>query len=455
MLVAVLGYCGALVSIMHTAALPLLPVLPDELGASLGDVSWVSTSTLLVGAVANPLLGRLGDLYGRRRIILVSLGALVLGSAVAAMSTAITPLVAGRAIQGIGIGVIPLGISVVNDELPPRKVGGAIALISATLGIGAGLGLPLAGIVLDLADWHAVFWVSAALGSVAFVGALFVLPSREGRAEGHFDLLGGLWLSAVLIAFLLPISKAASWGWTGRLSLTSFTLAAVGGIGWVRYALESNAPVVDLRLMRRRPVLMANLAGLALGFAMFSNFFGSIVQLQLPDTVDHGFGLSIVAAGLVMTPGALAMVFMSPVSARLSAGHGPRLSLLIGSLIVGVGYVLRPLLLSNAVSIGFGVVIVNCGVGIAYGALPAVVMNNVPDETTGSANAVNALCRAGGASISSATVGGILSLLTMEVAGDVHPTLGAFKLMFLLSGVASFAAAALAYRIPRHMARHL
>ena len=149
---------------------------------------------------------------------------------------------------------------------------------------------------------------------VALVIAAKVIPESRVRATGRFDLLGAAWLSAVLVAFLLPISKSSTWGWAAPLPLALFAASGVGAVGWAQYVRRTPDPVVDLSVMRRRPVMLANLAGLFLGFAMFNNFFGSITLLQLPDTVEHGFGIDLVVAGLVMVPGALAMVAMSPVS---------------------------------------------------------------------------------------------------------------------------------------------
>jgi MFS family permease len=449
LLIAALGYCGGLVSVMHTVALPLLPRLPGQLHATVGDVSWVATSTLLAGAVANPVLGRLGDMYGKRRMLLVSLAALAAGSAVCAVSNSLVDLVVGRTLQGLGVGVIPLGISIARDELPAEKVNSGIALVSATLGIGAGLGLPLAGVILQYFDWHAVFWLSTLLSVLGLVVAVVLLPESPIRTPGRFDVVGAVWLSAVLVLFLVPISKAPSWGWIGGLPTTLFSLSLVGGVVWFFYERRCGYPVVDVTVMRRRPVMLANIAGAMLGFAMFVNFFATITILQLPDTVPHGFGTKIVVAGLVLLPGALAMVAMSPVSARITNARGARTSLLIGCLVVGAAYLCRPMLLGSLVAVGLGVALVNCGVGIAYGALPAVVMANVPISETGSANAVNALARAGGASIGSAAVAAAIGSLTVTIGGQVFPSLAAFQLLFFLSAAGALAAAGLAYLLPR------
>ncbi len=447
-IVFVLGYCGALVSITQTFALPVLPDLIDEFGVSVGDVSWVATSALLASAVANPVLGRLGDMFGKRRMMLVSLLALLAGSVLCALSTSLPPLVVGRAFQGVGIGVIPLGISIARDELPAERVSGGIALVSATMGIGGGLGLPLAGLVLHVFDWPVLFWMAAVLTVGGIAVAALVVPESPVRSPGHFDLLGAAWLSAVLIALLLPISKAPTWGWTSPVALALFAAAAVGGLAWARYERRPERPLVDVAVMRRRPVMLVNLAALLMGFAMFGNFYATLSQLQLTDAVPHGFGASVVEAGLVLLPGAVVMMAMSPISARISDSRGPWLSLLIGALVVGGGFVVRTALIDSLVSIAVGVAIVNCGIGIAYGAMPAVVMANVPESDTASANAANSLMRSVGASICTATTAAILGSMTLLIEGGDVASVGAFRLAYVLPGLAAFGAAALAWHLP-------
>jgi MFS family permease len=388
-------------------------------------------------------------MYGKRRILLFSLMALTFGSAVCALSASLLPLVIGRTLQGLGVGVIPLGISIARDELPPSQVNSGIALVSATLGIGAGLGLPLAGLILNYFDWHALFWLSTALSVIGLVVAAWLLPESSIRTPSRFDGVGALWLSAVLVLFLLPISKVPTWGWFGPLPTTMFLLSAIGAVGWVRYETRCEHPVVDVAVMRQRSVMLANIAGLMLGFGMFANFFVSISILQLSDAVPHGGGASIVVAGLALLPGALAMVAMSPLSARITDARGARTSLLIGSVIVSAAYLARPFLLGSIFEVALGVALVNCGVGIAYGALPAVVMENVPVSETGSANAVNALARAGGASIGSAAVAAALGSLTVTVGGQVYPSLAAFQLVCAMAAVGALVGAVLAYLLPR------
>jgi MFS family permease len=447
--IATLGYCGAMVSVTQTVSLPLLPILPDELGTTAGNVSWVATAAVLSGAIANPVMGRLGDMHGKRRMILVSLAVLLAGCVLAATTHQLIVLVIGRAMQGFAIAVLPLGMSIAKDTLPPDKTTSGVALVSATLGIGGGIGLPMAGLIAGWFDWQAVFWFSAALTALAIVLVAVFIPDDTARSGQPFDLVGAVWLSACLVGILLPLSKAASWGWARPLPLAMYAFGFTGLVGWYFYEQRPVRSLVDVRLMGERPMMLVNGAGLLLGFSMFSNMYASLVLLQTPETVAHGFGASIVVAGLVMAPGAIAMMLTSPLSAWLTDHHGARTSLWLGAVVIGVAYATRWPMLGSMWGVGFSVAFVNAGVGLAYGAMPSAIMAFVPASETASANAIGTLTRAGGASISGAMVGAVLTSMTVTVAGDAIPTLDAFHLVFTLSAVAAFIAAGVAWQLPR------
>jgi MFS family permease len=448
--IAVLGYCGGLVSVSQTVSLPLLPILPDELDTSISNVSWVATASFLTGAVANPVLGRLGDMYGKRRTMILAMAILAVGCLIAAVAPNILVLVVARALQGFGTAVLPLAMSIAKDTLPPAKMTQGVALVSATLGIGSGLGLPLSGLLLGWFDWHAVFWVVLVLTLLGIGLTLRFVPDPdpETARTGRFDVIGAVWLSACLVAILLPISKSASWGWIEPLPMTLFALGIGGLFAWARYERRPEQPLVDVALMRQRPLIVINVTGVLLGFAMFSNMYISLVQLQTTDLVDYGFGASAVLAGLVLLPGALAMMFTSPISAWIIDNRGARAALVTGATVMGVSYVLRLAMLDAIWQVALGVLLVNAGVGIAYGGFPSAIMSNVPPSETASANAMGTLTRAGGAALSSAVVGALLGSMTELVAGEEVASLEAFQLAFILSAGASLLAAAVVLWLP-------
>ncbi|MEU9951036.1 MULTISPECIES: MFS transporter [unclassified Streptomyces] len=449
-IVASLSAAGIVASLMGTLVIPLVAQLPELLDTSTANASWVVTAPLLTGAVATPVFGRLGDLYGKRRMLLICVGLLVVGSLASAVSDSLVPMVIGRAIQGIGMGIIPLGISTMRDVVPPERMGSSVALMSSSLGIGGAFGLPLAAGVAQNADWHALFWGSAAISLlVGFAVMRFVPGVPAGGARGRFDIPGTIGLSVGLVSLLLAVSKGAEWGWTSATTLGLFAAAVIVLLAWGWFELQTTDPLVDLRATARRRVLLTNLASIVIGFAMFAQSLVAPQLLQLPKELGYGLGQSMLAAGLWMVPTGLVMMAFSPLGAKLSARFGPRTSLLTGSLIMAIGYGLAVPLMGSVAGIVVASCVVSIGVAFAYGAMPAIIMASVPASKTASANGFNALMRSIGLSASSAVIGVLLAQMSQDVGGFTIPTENGFRVALVVGGAAALAAALLTLAIPR------
>ena len=339
--ITVLSLAGTTVSLQHTMVIPLVPGFQQLLQVSADDISWLVTATLLTAAVATPIVARLADMYGKRLMMLVCIVLMTAGSLVAALSAgSFLALVVGRSLQGFAAALIPVGLSIMRDELPKNKVGSAIALMSATLGIGGALGLPLGGILFDQFGWQSVFWLSAGVGVAIGVAVLLVVSESDVKSRGRFDLLGAILLSIALTALLLVISKGGSWGWKSEQTILLLVVTAVVLAFWVPYSLKVSQPLVDLRTSARRPILLTNIASILVGFALMANMLISTQQLQQPVEAS-GFGLTAVAAGLAMVPSGLAMVAFSPVSGTMINRLGGRVTLITGAAIMAVAYLAR------------------------------------------------------------------------------------------------------------------
>lgn len=412
--VAVLAFGGIVVSLMQTLVIPIVPELPRLLNAPASDTAWAVTATLLAAAVATPMTGRLGDMYGKRRMLLISLVMLVAGSVTAALSDSLTPMIVGRALQGLASGVIPLGISIMRDELPAERLGSATALMSASLGVGGALGLPAAALIADNFDWHALFWASAGLGVVALALVFALVPESKVRTGGRFDLVGGIGMAAGLVSLLLAISKGGDWGWDSESTLGLFAAAVVVLLVWGWWELRVEEPLVDLRTTARRQVLVTNLASIAVGFAMFAMSLVIPQLLQLPEATGYGLGKSLLVAGLTMAPSGLVMMATAPVSAALSRARGPKITLMVGALIVAAGYGLNIVLMSELWHFVLVTCVIGAGIGFTYGSMPALIMGAVPASETGAANSLNTLMRSIGTSTASAVAGVILAQMTTD-----------------------------------------
>lgn len=444
----VLALTGTIVALQQTLMVPLLPEFPALLGTTAEDASWLVTATLLTSAVVTPIVSRLADMHGKRRMMMVCLVLQILGSVLGALGETLAVVVAGRALQGFAAALIPVGISIMRDELPRERVGGAVALMSATLGIGSAAGLPLAGLISAHTSWHALFWVSALMAAAMLVAIPLVVPESTLRAPGSFDGVGAVLLSLALVAFLLPVTKGSHWGWTSETTLVLAVVSVVLLAMWVPWELRTGTPMVDLRTAARRPVLLTNVASVLVGFSMYGNMLSTTQLLQLPQRTGFGFGLDVLQAGLAMVPGGLMMVVLSPASAAITRRWGGRTTLITGALVLAGGYVLRVFLVDQLWQIVVGAMLVSAGTAIAYAAMPTLIMASVPISETASANGLNSLLRAVGTSSASAVVAMILTS-TVTSLGDVSlPTLDAFKDIFWVCALAALVSALVAAFLP-------
>lgn len=434
---------------MQTLVVPLIPELPLLLHSSASDTSWAITVTLLTAAVATPVCGRLGDMYGPKPILIGCAALLTAGSVAAALTSSLIPLIVGRGLQGFGLPVIPLGISVLRTCVREERVGTAMGLMSASLGVGGALGLPLSALIADHYHWHALFWFAAGLGAVSLVLFAALVPRIPVSSTDRFDPLGTIGLAAGLVTLLVAISEGASWGWTSTTTLGLFGASVVIFVFFGLWQVHASSPIVDLHTTLRRPVLTTNLASIAVGFALLAMTLVGPQVLELPTQTGYGLGQTMLRTGLWMAPSGLAMMVSAKIAAAIAAKRGPKFTLFVGSVIVACGYLAGHWLLGSPVQIlGFSVV-VSVGVGFAFASLPALINAAVPVCETAAANGINALARSLGTSMSSAVIGAVMAGMTTSFLGHELPSLRAFQTALLVAAGAGVVAAVFAVLIPK------
>ncbi|MEU4083903.1 MFS transporter [Streptomyces aureus] len=447
--VATLALAGTVAAIMQTLVTPLIAELPQILHTTPANSAWVITVTLLVAAVCVPVSGRLGDLLGKRRMLLACSVPLVAGSVVCALSSSVVPMIVGRGLQGMGMGMVPLGIALLRDVVPAEKLSSSIALVSASMGIGGGLGLPISAAVAQYADWRVLFWGSAVLAVAIGTLIWFLVPDVPAGAKGQrFDLLGALGLGAGLVCLLLGVSKGADWGWGSATTLGLFTAAVAVLIGWAVWETRTQDPLIDLRTTARPRVLLTNVASIFVGFGMYASMLIIPQLLQFPEATGYGLGQEMLAAGLWMAPGGIMMMIVSPLGGKLTDARGPKFTLVCGVLVIALGYGLALVLMGSAWGLMVTGMVINSGVGLAYGSMPALIMSSVPLSETAAANGFNTLMRSLGTSVGSAVVGVVLAQMTTSAGGYTFTSESGFRTGLVIGGCVALVAAAIAALIP-------
>lgn len=446
-----LGFSSLSVSLMQSLVIPIQSELPRLLGTTASNASWVVTATLLGGAVAMPVAGRLADMVGKKPVLAVSALILLAGSLICALSGSLLPVLAGRVLQGLAMGYIPVAISFVREVVPKHLVNTATAAISATLGVGGALGLPLAAWIAQDNDWHWLFWVATALAVAVALLTVLVLPHVHDAHEARLDVLGAIGLAAGLVSVLVGVTKGNDWGWTAGSTLGLIGGGVVALLAWGLFELRHAAPLVDLRTTARRPVLLTNIAAALIGFGLMAQAIVVPQLLQMPAATGYGLGQSLLAAGLWMAPSGLMMLLFAPVSSFLITRFGGRTALSLGAAVLALGYLSGAVLMDAPWQLLLATCIASAGVGIGYAAMPTLILENVPVSEAAAGVAFNALMRSIGTTVAGAVMAVVLTSRTTALAPGAPeiPTADAFRLCFVVGAVAAAVGAAVVLLIPR------
>ncbi|WP_078901000.1 MFS transporter [Actinacidiphila yeochonensis] len=419
-LVPVLVFVGTVVAVISSLGAPLVPTIAAVDHVSLSDAQWSLTITLLVGSIATPVLGRLGDGPHRRGVVLGALAVVTLGGVLAALPLGFGSLVAGRGLQGVGLGLVPLAIATARDALSAERSRSAVAMLSITTVAGVGLGYPLTGLITESLGVHAAFWFGAIICALALLGAALVLPESGARKSRPLDALGAVLLAVGLASLLLALSEGDVWGWTSPRVLGMIVFAVVVLVAWSRHELRTGHPLVDLRSLRNHSVLTANVAGLIAGVAMYMLMSMVTRFVQTPSSAGYGFGTSVLVTGLVLLPFSAASVASSKLVPLLARRTSSAMVLPIGCGVSLVSMVLFLVARGSLWELFVIMGVAGLGVGCTFAVMPGLIVNAVPSHETGSAISFNQVLRTIGY-----TTGSVLSAVVLEAhtpSGQPLPT---------------------------------
>src|SRR6266498_2395556 len=417
----ILGFGTLAFVLAQTTVIPALGDLQRELGASPSGIAWMVTAYLLVASIATPIFGRLGDMFGKQRLLAISLALFAVGSVVAGLADSLPLMIVGRGLQGLGGGVFPLSFGIIRDEFPKHKVPTGIALLGAIAAIGSSIGL------------------------LATLTTLFFVPASPVRTPGRVDLAGAAILGVGLTALLIGISRAADWGWD---SAPTLGLTAVGLIVLVLFGLferRTPQPLVNMRTFARRPVLTTNVSTVLIGSAMISTFMLVPLLAQLPAGGETGFGLSAAEAGLLLAPGGLLSLLVAPIVGRIGERSGSKIPLFAGSLVTASALLGMALAHDSVGLVVLWSCIASIGVGAAFAAIPNLIVVAVDEHETGEATGVNTVMRNIGSAVGAQVAG---TIIATQVLASGLPADAGFTIAFLVSAIGAVIAALSVLLIP-------
>lgn len=441
---AALALAGMAFSLLQSMVSPALHEIQTELATTESAVAWLLTGYLLSAAVFTPIVGRLGDMFGKARVLRIVLVILCVGTALAGVASSIGLLIVARLIQGVAGGVFPLAFGIIRDEFPREKVAGSIGLISALLGIGGGFGVVLAGVIVDNLSYHWLFWLPLIGVVISTVMAFFFVPESPITAPGRINWSGAVLMSLGLSGVLLAISQGATWGWASGRTIGVVAVGALLLAAWVRNEWRADAPLVDMAMMRIRGVWTTNVVALLIGVGMYSSFVLTPLLVQLPKDTGFGFGASVTSAGFYLLPSALSMLVAGSMVGRIEARFGSKPPLMVGAAFTALSFLLLAFAHSEPFEIYLASLMQGVGIGLAFASMANLIVQNVRPDQTGVATGMNTVARSLGGALGAQVVAAILTASVVSV----HPTEGAFTAAFLFGAVMLAVAVAVTTLIP-------
>ena len=429
----VLALGGISYALLQSLVAPALPDIQHALHTSENSVSWILTAYLLSASVATPLIGRLGDMYGKERLLMIVLALLSVGTLVSAVASSLPLMLVGRVIQGAAGGIFPLAFGIIRDEFPRERVAAAIGLMSALLGVGGGAGVVLAGPIVDHLSFHYLFWLPLIPVVIATAATHLFVPESPIRVPGRVNWAGAALMSVGLAAVLVAVSETANWHWLSAKTLGCLAVGLVLLALWVRSESRSDRPLVDMRMMRIRGVWTTNAVALLLGFGMYSSFILLPQLVETPSRAGYGFGASVTQAGLFMVPSTFAMLIVGSQTGRLEKLFGSKPPLLAGGFLALASFLMLAFTRSARWEIYVAAALLGSGIGLAFAAMANLIIENVGPEQTGVATGMNTVTRTVGGGFGGAATASVIAG-TVGVSG--YPSAHGYTAAFALCSAA-------------------
>ncbi|MGO4187426.1 MFS transporter [Pseudarthrobacter sp. TAF60_1] len=418
-------------ALLQSLVTPVLPVIREALGTTEGNVTWVLTAYLLSASIFTPIMGRLGDMQGKKKYFVITLMALALGSALAALATSLPVMIIARVIQGVGGGVLPLAFGIIRDEFPAGKVPGAVGLLASLSAIGAGLGIVLAGPIDSILGYQWLFWIPFIMIAAAAVAAIILVPESESREAGRINWFTAALLSTWLITLLIAISQGSGWGWTSPAVIGLFVVAVAVGVVWVIAEARSSNPLIDMKMMATRAVWTTNLVAFLFGVSMYAIYSALPRFLQTAPDAGYGFGATVTHSGVMLLPQAAFMFLVGLTTGRLAQRFGSKRVLVAGSVVSVIPFVILAFAHDQQWTIYIATAVSGIGFGLAFSSMSNIIVASVRQDQTGVASGMNANIRTIGGAVGAAVMS---SIVTSQLSSTGVPSESGYTIGFIVLG---------------------
>jgi len=431
LLVSALSY-----GILGSIIVPALPTFQHDFDASQNAVTWILTAYLLAGAAATAIIGRLGDMYGKKRVLVVTLTVLAAGTLLAALASSLGVLIAARGMQGVAGGLFPLAFGIVRDEFPRGKVAHGIGLISAGLGIGGGIGIVVPGVIVDHLGWHWLFWIPFAIIVLAAVLTWRLVPESPVRVLGRVNWPAAVAMVTGFTAILLGVTQATTWGWGSPKTLGLIASGLLVCALWVLIEVRSREPLIDMTMMRVRGVWTTNVVAFMFGGGMYASLAIYPELAQLPKSTGFGYGASITTTGLYLLSETVAVAIFGSLAGRISARIGAKATLTTGCVVMLASFVFLAVQRAHPYDLVISVALMGAGLGIGFASLSNLSVNAVRPDQTGAASGMNTVLRMIGGAIAGQLAA---TLIAGQQVDGLPATEGFTQALWLLVGCLALA----------------
>lgn len=436
-LVAALSAAAFSHGLMQAFLNPLLPTLRHVYDTDAAAIAWLVTAFLLASSIAMPIAGRLGDMFGRARVLRIVMIVFAAGTILAALADTYAMMVVARVIQGSAGAMFPLAFGILRERLSPRAMVGAIGFVSAMIAVGSGIAVVAAGPLVAGAGLRSVFVIAAAVVATATVMVwVFVPLGAKLTARGPIDVTGALLLAGWLTGLLLCITQAGSWGWTSPITIVLTLLTVAAFVLWTVVELRAVVPIVDVRLLASSTVAWANMLAFLFGFLLFAAMIAVPAFVQSPKDGGFGFGATIAETAIYLLPQPMMFLAMSLLASTMYRWPGSRLSILLGVLLAiagASGYTLwheAPLQMIGATAL------MGAGIGLINAHLTSVIVAIVPENEVGSVSGMNTNVRNIGGAFGAQVCGALLAISGEAGFTMTFMAIGAAALLALVPAVA-------------------